>query len=268
MVWIKGFHVYIELDRIPDVNRSEKLQYVSSGIVGLDALLENKGFPLGFNIVVMGSPGSGKTTFGIQFLAHGCLNGENGVYVTLDERPESVLRNVMNLGIDLSMFLERGKLSIVDASPIRTVPGEVKLGGISIGKKDFSLAALIMAIANHVRNINAKRLVVDSLTSFFIQYPRAAERRAAFMELIEGITPLGCTTLFLTELRFSGLERPYQFEEFLADGVIILRKHLKNSSVVRSLQVEKMRGVNHNVEPHPYRFAKGGLEVFPTEKII
>ncbi|MCS6783631.1 MAG: ATPase domain-containing protein [Candidatus Caldarchaeum sp.] len=250
------------------MNRTDKLQFVATGIMGLDALLENKGFPSGFNIVVMGSPGSGKTTFGLQFLYYGCLNGENGVYVTLDERPESVLRNVLNLGIDLTEFLQKGNISIVDASPIRTIPGEVKLGGISIGKKDFSLAALIAAVTNHVRNINAKRLVIDSLTSFFIQYPRGAERRAAFMELLEGITPLNCTTILLTELRFSGMDRPYQFEEFLADGVIILRKQGKNSAIVRSIQVEKMRGVNHNVEPHPYRFTRGGLEVFPTEKVL
>lgn len=243
-------------------------QYVSSGITGLDALLENKGFPTGFNIVVMGSPGSGKTTFGLQYLNYGCHHGESGVYVTLDERPESILRNVMSLRIDLSRHLEKGYLSIVDASPIRSIPGQVKLGGISIGRKDFSLAALIAAVTNHVNNINAKRLVIDSLTSFFIQYPRGAERRAAFLELLEGITPLGCTTLLLTELHYSGVERPYQFEEFLADGVIILRKHSKNSSIVRSLQIEKMRGVNHDVEPHPYRITHGGIEVFPTEKVI
>jgi len=245
-----------------------ELQYVPTGIPGLDALLENKGYPQGFNIVVMGSPGSGKTTFGIQFLRYGCRNGEPGVYVSLDERPESILRNVLHLGLDITEFLAKGSLSIVDASPIRSIPGEVKLGGISIGKKDFSLAALVAAINNHVKNIGAKRLVIDSLTSFFIQYPRAAERRAAFMELLEGITPLRCTTLLITELRMSGVDRPYQFEEYLADGVIILRKQAKNSSVVRSLHIEKMRAVNHDVEPHPYRFTRGGIEVFPTEKVI
>jgi circadian clock protein KaiC len=246
----------------------EQALYAPTGIKGLDVLLEDKGLPRGYNIVLMGSPGSGKTTFGIQFLYHGCLMGENGVYVTLDEKPERVLNNVSRLGLDLKPFIEQRRLSIVDASPIRTVPGDVKLGTISIGRKEFSLAALIAVIGNHVREINAKRLVVDSLTSFLLQYPIGAERRAAFLELLEGITPLGCTTLLLTELRTSRLERPYQFEEFLADGVIIMRKYMRNATVGQSIQVEKMRGVNHSVEPHPYRFVQGGIEVFPTEKVI
>lgn len=263
-----GFKFYIILTIIKSVSNGESMEYVSTGVSGLDTLLNNKGFPAGFNIVVMGSPGSGKTTLGLQFLYHGCLKGENGVYVTLDERPASVFRNVSNLGIDLEPFVKEGRLAIVDASPIRTIPGEIKLGGISIGKKDFSLAALIAAVGNHVKNINAKRLVIDSLTSFFIQYPRVAERRAAFLELLEGITPLRCTTLLLTELRYSGAERPYQFEEYLADGVIILRKYLKDGTVASSIQIEKMRGVDHDVEPHPYKFVIGGLEVYPTEKVI
>ena len=246
----------------------EETLYVSTGIKGLDVLLENKGLPKGYKIVVMGSPGSGKTTFGMQFLHHGCLKGENGVYVTLDEKPENVLNNVSRLGLHLKPFIEQGRLSIVDASPVRTVPGQVKLGTISIGRKEFSLAALIAVIGNHVRDVDAKRLVVDSLTSFFLQFPIGADRRAAFLELLEGITPLGCTTLLLTELRTSRLERPYQFEEYLADGVIILRKYTRNSTVVQSIHIEKMRGVSHNIEPHPYRFVQGGIEVFPTEKVI
>ncbi|MEM1945734.1 MAG: ATPase domain-containing protein [Candidatus Caldarchaeum sp.] len=248
--------------------RKNQPMYTSSGIVGLDTLLDGKGFPVGYNIVVMGSPGSGKTTFGLQFLHHGCNIGENGVYVTLDENPDKVMANARNMGIDLQPLIDKGVLAVVDASPIRTVPGQVRIGGISIGKKDFSLAALIAAVTNRVHGIGAKRLVIDSLTSFFLQYPRGAERRAAFLELLEGITPLGCTTVLLTELRMSGSDRIYQFEEYLADGVVILRKYSKDSTVLLSLQIEKMRGVNHNVEAHPYRFVKGGIEVFPTEKVI
>ncbi|MEM4352267.1 MAG: ATPase domain-containing protein, partial [Candidatus Caldarchaeum sp.] len=259
---------YIHPSPLSLVVEKAHLRFTSSGINGLDVLLEGKGFPAGSNIVVMGSPGSGKTTFGLQFLSYGCRNGENGVYVTLDERPDNVIRNAQRIGIDLRPFIVENALAVVDASPIRTIPGQVKIGNISIGRKEFSLTALVAAVVNHARDIDAKRIVVDSLTSFFLQYPRGAERRIAFMDFLEGIAPLECTSLFLTELRMSGLERVYQFEEFLADGVIIMRKYVKNSSIIRSIQVEKMRGVDHNVDAHPYRFGPGGIEVYPTEKVI
>jgi KaiC/GvpD/RAD55 family RecA-like ATPase len=59
------------------------LERVSTGIAGLDELVDG-GYPKGRTILVSGDPGSGKTTFGLQFLLDGIVNHkENGVLVTL-----------------------------------------------------------------------------------------------------------------------------------------------------------------------------------------
>tara|TARA_B100000315_G_C14357016_1_gene486671 strand:+ start:303 stop:560 length:258 start_codon:yes stop_codon:yes gene_type:complete len=56
-----------------------------------------------------------------------------------------------------------------------------------------------------------------------------------------------------------------QFEEYLAQGVIILRKILRPGGVLRIFSVEKMRGVDHDTQPHPYKIGSGGIEVYLSE---
>ena len=65
--------------------------YVPTGIPGVDKILAEKGIPKGHTILVSGGPGSGKTTFAIQFLYIGATqHNESGVYVTLDEEPNDI----------------------------------------------------------------------------------------------------------------------------------------------------------------------------------
>ncbi len=73
---------------------------VPTGIKGLDELLGG-GFPEGRCILVVGSPGSGKTTFAIQYLQHGAMLGETGLYISLDEHPEHVKANTCQGELDI-----------------------------------------------------------------------------------------------------------------------------------------------------------------------
>ena len=148
--------------------------YVPTGIKGVDEILANTGIPAGYVVFVIGSPGSGKTTLGLQFLYNGATKfGENGVYVSLDEDPHYLEKNAASMGLDLKKLIDEEKLVIVDASPIRFLPGEVKLGDISVGKREFALISLIDAIRKNVERIDAKRLVVDPLATLILQFPDA-----------------------------------------------------------------------------------------------
>src|SRR6266545_4341222 len=49
-----------------------------------------RGVPAGHIITVMGSFGTGKTTFALQFLMQGLINGEKGIFISLEEDVESV----------------------------------------------------------------------------------------------------------------------------------------------------------------------------------
>jgi len=63
--------------------------------------------------------------------------------------------------------------------------------------------------------------------------------------------------------RARGVEREHQFEEYLAQGVILLRTFLKDGRLVRVFQVEKMRGLAIDNQPRPYEISASGIEVYP-----
>jgi len=73
--------------------------------------------------------------------------------------------------------------------------------------------------------------------------------------------------MLISELRGTGMEREHQFEEYLAQGVILLRTFLKESRLIRAFQVEKMRGLAIDNQPRPYQITNEGIEVFPRATV-
>src|SRR2546426_3908873 len=79
---------------------------IKSGIPGLDNLIEG-GFRDKTCVVIVGSSGTGKTTFTIQYVLHGLENGEQGLYVSLEESPEQIMREAELMGFDLKKYYEK-----------------------------------------------------------------------------------------------------------------------------------------------------------------
>ena len=237
--------------------------YVPTGIPGVDKILAGKGIPSGHTVLVCGGPGSGKTTFSIQFLYMGATqHGEPGVYVTLDEEPSDIRTNMSKYGWDLKKLEEEKKLVFINVSPVRVAPTE-RGGLIQIGMKEFRLIKLLQAIRQGVEEVNAKRVVVDPVTIFTLQYPDETERIYAMRDLMRDLRKTDCTNLLTSDLRGTGWEREHQFEEYLSQGVILLRTSLKGSRLVRAFQVEKMRGLAIDNQPRPYEISSKGIEVYP-----
>ena len=241
-------------------------EYVPTGIPGVDEVLAGMGIPRGHIILVSGGPGSGKTTFAIQFLIMGAMqHNESGVYVTLDEDPIEIKKNMLKFGWDLHKLEEEKKLVFINISPVRVTPSETGL--VQIGMKEFRLIKLLEAIKRGVKEVNAKRIIIDPLTIFTLQYPSEIERIYAMRDLMRELKRTGCTNLLISELKGTSLEREHQFEEYLAQGVILLRTYLKESELVRVFQAAKMRGLAIDTQPRPYQISNYGIEVFPKASI-
>jgi KaiC/GvpD/RAD55 family RecA-like ATPase len=238
--------------------------YIQTGISGVDAILGGVGIPQGHTILISGGPGSGKTTFAIQFLYTGATEyGEPGLYITLDEEPEDIKKNTSQFGWDLDKLEREKKLIFINVSPVRVAPTE-RAGLIQLGMKEFKLVKLLEAVRTGVEEIGAKRVVIDPVTIFMLQYPDEIERIYAMKDLIADFRKNGCTNLLISELKGTGLEREHQFEEYLVQGVILLRTVLKGDKLSRMFQVAKMRGLAVDNQPRPYDITDGGIEVYPT----
>jgi circadian clock protein KaiC len=241
---------------------------VLTGICGLDEMLRG-GIPQGRCTLACGGPGSGKTIFGVQFLHSGVTQfGENGLFVSLDESAEHLREDMAAFGWNLEKLEKKGRFCIIDASPIRRIPGKVKIGDLSIGKRDFSILSLIEIIRTKAAKIHAKRVVVDPITTLLLQCPDDSEKRNAVLDLFEAISALGTTNVVTTELRATTLARTVKAEEFLSDGVIIFNVFHENRELVKAIQIEKMRGIAHDQQLRPYRICDEGMIVYPKESAL
>jgi|YelNatPaOPRAMG01_1025707.scaffolds.fasta_scaffold22461_2 circadian clock protein KaiC len=246
------------------------MERVFTGIKGLDELLKG-GFPKGRCILIVGGPGSGKTIFAMQFLKAGAEAGERGLYITLDESPEQVKINMASLGWDIDKLESEGKLFLLDATPFRQ-PKKIEESSSFIQESfmplKLTLKELIVTIQKMVKEEDIQRIAVDPITALTLRYEKPYKKRRAFLAFFDALTNAGCTSIITSELKTSMLERSFQIEEFLSQGVILLHSVIHEGNVIRAIQIEKMRGIDHDPQIRPYKITSNGIEVFPRDIVF
>ena len=116
-----------------------------------------------------------------------------------------------------------------------------------------------------VKTIKAARLVIDPLTSAVFHQPFRDKKRMEIGRLFRTLRKFSCTSLVTSEVTSTHGE--FYMEEYLADGVIELSKTLRDFRLIKTLRVEKMRGVKHDDQPRKYEIKDNGFEVYSTETI-
>lgn len=234
---------------MPASHSLSQFERVPTGIHGLDELLEG-GIPSGRIVALTGSAGSGKTTFGFQFLQHGITAcDEPGVYVTLEEEAADLYQDMGRYGWDLDQWVRDGKLVLLK-SPI---PFEVGT--------PLSIDALLDEIHRAVTQVNARRLVFDSVAALGLPYADMVSLRRDVLRLCAMLRELGCTTLLTTEMPDSDHITRFGIEQFVAQGAIVLHA----AQTYRGIEIRKMRGTRHDTNIHRMRITDRGLVVSPGE---
>jgi KaiC/GvpD/RAD55 family RecA-like ATPase len=237
---------------------------VASGVDGLDVMLRG-GIPKGRIVLIRGTPGMGKTILCAQFLYKGAKQGEKGIFVSLEETKDQLIREMYLVGMDFRALDRDGIVTFLDASPIRHVPAEVKLGGISVGKRDFSLVALLKKIQSTVGEKKVERIVIDPLTALSIQYPDDNERRMMVLDLIETLSQMGATCLMTEDLGATGSKR---IEEYSVHGVVVLRPLAAGTNMVKTIDIVKMRETKQDDQTRLYRITDEGIVVYPEQNVL
>ncbi|MBO3841011.1 MAG: recombinase RecA [Candidatus Brockarchaeota archaeon] len=220
---------------------------VSTGNQAIDEILEG-GFESGKTYLLAGEAGTGKTIFSLQYLLYGAKNNEPGIYVTIDERPEMLVRDVRNFGWDLQPLVETRKLAIL---PVRRYFTSKMWGR----EMDAIVNNIIEELDKRRREIGAKRLVIDPIAPLVTTYSNeVAWVREYIRSLIFSIEEkLGVTTVITSEVPTGeNMMSRYGVEEFLASGVIILSISRVGNSIIRTMFIRKMRWTA--VNPIIYRF--------------
>jgi KaiC/GvpD/RAD55 family RecA-like ATPase len=133
---------------------------------------------------------------------------------------------------------------------------------------EVTLGGLVETVKRLAEEEGVTRLAVDPITSLSVRYQSPVKRRRAMLMLFDALSSTGSTCIVTSEMRTSMLSREFQLEEFLSQGVVLLRTGIREGNVVRAIQVEKMRGIAHDTQLRPYLIGPKGIEVFSKDKVF
>jgi len=212
-----------------------------TGIANLDEKLGG-GFPAGpRTVLIAGGCGTGKTTFGVQFLHNGAIEQkEPGILINFEQNIDQLKQDMLMFGFDLQKLEDENMIRIYDRSAAER------------GKGD-----LISFIIEKAQEINAKRIVIDSMQT--LEYLIGSNIKFTISSTCDTLKRAGLTTLILAELRTDRIDVSEEVESYIVDGVIILTIHEALDS--RKLRIRKMRGTRHTLKTLEMKISKNGIEI-------
>jgi circadian clock protein KaiC len=204
---------------------------VSTGMSGLDEMLEGKGFFRGSSVLVSGTAGSGKSSVAAKFADAACARGENCVYFAFEESPDQIVRNMHSVGLDLGQWVTKNLLHFHAVRPTST-----------------GLEGHLAGMQKLIKRLKPSVVVVDPITSI-VSVSGIYGVKSMLTRLVDFLKVQQITSLF-TNLTF-GSRREESSEEgvsSLMDAWIVLWEGEQNGQRNRGLLVVKSRGMAHSRE--------------------
>ena len=210
----------------------EPFERISTGISKLDQMLGG-GLLKGRTYLVTGETGVGKTILSLQFILEGLKNGEQCIYVSLDERIEGVLRGALSLGWNFWEYIDQGVFH----------PFELRLYAEDLRRFGKESKAFVNALARIARGRNISRIVLDPISALAAGAKDELVIREYLREIVNMIEErFGATTMLTCDIP-TGSNRlsRFGFEEFLSSGVIVLGVVRFYGKLLKTIYVRKMR---------------------------
>lgn len=220
---------------------------ITSGIDGLDSLIGG-GFRKGSMILLAGNPGTGKTVFGSKFLCAGTkIPDGHGTYVSFAEDKQTFARNLSGLVSDeFEKNMASGKCEFLDF----------------VAVKERGISTILDSILSAARKSWASRLVIDSQSAIVQAFDDPRDARIVTHTVLGKLTKeTGCITLLIAEMPYGSKVIGTGIEEFVADGVMLLKASEFEGRLLRELELLKMRGTRLAERKALYSL-EGGFRVF------
>lgn len=218
------------------------MRKIKSGIYGLNPILDG-GVNENSTTVVIGRSGAGKTTLATQFIRRGLQDGQEGVFVSLDENKEQIIREAVEMGwSDILDYLQDELLVFIDASG-----------------REFSnfIRKELPAFVADWKGSNA-RIVIDPLTPVLWSVKDLYEQRDLIGYMFKQTRRVGTVLCTLEEHGQADLAGPETvIPMYLADCVVHLKFNSDAANPSRLLQIMKCRNSRHSPASHPFQIVRG-----------
>lgn len=227
---------------------------IKVGIPGLDDMLGGGLIP-GSISAIIGTYGTGKTTFSLEFIWEGLKKGENIIYISLEEREGRIVDYMRQKGWDVDPYLNKA-LVVIKLDPT-----------------DFNLAnnRIKNELPRLIEEVKASRVVIDPISLFEDLFATDAERRKEMFHFIEGLRDKRCTVMMTSETdKDNPFSSRHSLIEYLTDTVILLRyvRPSDLTDVHLALEVVKMRMSAHSREIKPYEIQQDQVLVYSEANVF
>ena len=224
-----------------------EIKKLLTGVPGLDDVLGG-GIPdLSFNLIA-GGPGCGKTTLAHQIMFATATVERPALYITILGEPP------------LKMLRYQQQYSFFDASKVPTCIQFLHLGGELL---EHGLAAVLESIVKEVEATDPKLVFVDSFRSLVRKSaePGQMDLQGFVQQLSLHLTGWEATTFLIGE--YAEREADCNPVFTIADGILWLSQVTSRNSIVRKLQVVKLRGQGAKPGLHSMKISDAGIRVYP-----
>lgn len=244
---VQVFPRLLKREQMPAEVSEREAGRLSTGEPTLDEMLGG-GLPAGDSAIVAGPSGSGKTILTTQFVTAGVASDAPAVIAIFEENPREYVQRVRQIGLDVHQAVEEDLLRILYLRPL-----------------DLSVDETLKAIREAVHEIDADRVVIDSLSGFEIALAPTFRQdfRESLYRMVGALTDIGVTVLMTVETTegYTELSFTPHAISFLTDDIILQRYMELEGRLSRFMTVVKMRGSDHSNAMREYRITKQGIEM-------
>jgi circadian clock protein KaiC len=223
------------------------IRSLPSGVPGLDTILGG-GLPEYSLNVIAGGPGVGKTTLAQQISFAAATPERPALYFTVMGEPA------------IKLLRYQSQFSFFDT---RRVGTDVRFVNLSEAAMRRDLDALFVRIQREIEMAAPGIIVMDSFRT--VLGPVSPNSTDMSIDLFVQKLALQLTSWEVTSFligEYAEVEQRYPVFT-VADGVFWLTQQTDRNSVVRKLQIMKVRGRAQMPGLHTFRITSGGLQVFP-----
>jgi circadian clock protein KaiC len=227
-------------------HRSEQpLEQMSSGIEPFDRLLGG-GIEKGTSTIIVGPPGTGKSTLSAKFAVSAAERGEHAELFIFDESRSTLISRAAGLGIPLAEQIAAGRISVQQIDPAEMSPGE-----------------FAHAVRDSVDRLKSSIVVIDSLNGYLAAMPNEKFLVNQLHELLSYLGERGVATLMIgAQAGLIGMQMTTPVDaSYLADTVVLLRYFEDRGEIRQAISVLKKRGGAHERTIREFSLRNGQIEI-------